>query len=970
MKRKLSPPLLLAVELVLTLCVGAFLVAANLIIVRNEAEQYTSEIESDYMSLENRYVSVFKAMTIPIREEIESDPSFSEMNAWLQAREELFRDAVGENIYDGFAMTYKGGYAHSWNYGDYSDYDPGTRIWYQEAQKAAGAVTVVAPYVTYLGPQYPNSDQYIEMTIAQKYSGEISFDLDLKIHEVNSLLSGRGAAYAGTSALLFDRGGYILSTTDNTLYCHNINNPDDVLSEDASRQFLFLQDNPGKLRLMRIDGSLRAVYALQDVSGNTYCVMFPFATLFVKNFLSIGLAVLLLIFLEAAVYVKNKHTVEGMSERDRRITEITRAAFQEQLFVDLTTMKCSGDGFLPGFSHESDYRTVYRFWRDSAADGASLAEVEAFLAPEVLAGLENSGLSSRKIAFGTPEKDGSKSNRILEISRYVSALSGKKAAVLLGNDVTDRERGQRRIIQSIAHYYSSALIGSAECGTADVIKLDPYYASVYSPGIGTEELHRRYAEKYLQPEYVSDYLSAVSPENIAQRLARSEGYRITFRLRDGHWFAVRVIRCEGYEENRQFVFFSESADEQMHRQAQLEDALDRANRAAKAKSDFLSCMSHDIRTPMNGIIGMTHIAAEQQNPPETQKCLGKIETSSKFLLGLVNDILDMAKVESGKVELHPEPYRFSDFGKYLDAVIRPLCGAKHLEFVVDAVPVGGIVPLFDPMRINQILFNLLSNAVKYTPEGGTVFFRLREKLAGNGRLAVSFEISDNGVGISDDFQKVLFEPFTQERRNDVSPCRGTGLGLAITKRTLDLMGGTISVRSKVGEGTAFFVQLETDWISENSPAAAPAAEQAEDFSQLAGIRVLLCEDHPLNQEIAKALLEEKRILVDLAENGRRGVEMFCSSPEGCYGAVLMDIRMPVLDGYGAAGEIRALPRSDAKTVPIIAMTADAFADDVQKCLDCGMNAHIAKPIDPVQLYRALSAASAQNRSRGKTGADG
>jgi CheY-like chemotaxis protein/two-component sensor histidine kinase len=365
-------------------------------------------------------------------------------------------------------------------------------------------------------------------------------------------------------------------------------------------------------------------------------------------------------------------------------------------------------------------------------------------------------------------------------------------------------------------------------------------------------------------------------------------------------------------------------------------------------------MSHDIRTPLNGIIGMSYIASGETNPPRTADCLAKIDTSSKFLLGLVNDVLDMAKAESGSVELHPEPYRAEDFSNYIDAVIRPLCREKKQTLCVDVGRADGVVPLMDVLRVNQIFFNLLSNAVKYTPEGGTISCVVRDRRGPNGKLALTAKVSDTGIGISEAFQEVLFDPFTQEQRDDASERRGTGLGLAIVKRLLDSMGGSISVKSRVGEGTTFTLLAEFDCVPDEGAASGTAPGGEDDAAVLAGRRVLLCEDHPLNQEIARALLSARGVSVETAENGRQGVELFRKSPVGYFDAVLMDIRMPVMDGYAAAKNIRSLRRADAGSVPIIAMTADAFADDVRKCFAAGMNGHIAKPVDPSRLYAVLS----------------
>ena len=388
----------------------------------------------------------------------------------------------------------------------------------------------------------------------------------------------------------------------------------------------------------------------------------------------------------------------------------------------------------------------------------------------------------------------------------------------------------------------------------------------------------------------------------------------------------------------------------------LREALHAAEAASAAKSEFLSRMSHDMRTPLNGIIGMTYLTQEMDLPAAARENLAKIDTSSKFLLALINDVLDMAKAESGKIELHPEPYPPGEFADYIRAVVEPLCREKHQTFVFEPVEMReGLVPLQDKLRINQIVFNLLSNAVKYTPEGGTIRYTAREHLTGPRRMVLHIEVADNGIGMSEAFQKVLFTPFTQEGRDDNSEQRGSGLGLAITKRLVALMNGTISVESAPGRGTTFFLQLEGDCVpadgeAPDAQAAAPAR------GGLAGLRVLLCEDHPLNQEIAETLLAERGVRTAIAEDGQKGAAMFADSAVGFYDAVLMDIRMPVMDGYQATAAIRALDRPDAATVPIIAMTADAFEDDVRRCLAAGMNGHLAKPIDPQRLYAVLAEA--------------
>jgi signal transduction histidine kinase/CheY-like chemotaxis protein/PAS domain-containing protein len=387
-----------------------------------------------------------------------------------------------------------------------------------------------------------------------------------------------------------------------------------------------------------------------------------------------------------------------------------------------------------------------------------------------------------------------------------------------------------------------------------------------------------------------------------------------------------------------------------------------AEAASIAKSEFLSRMSHDMRTPLNGIIGMTYLTREMALPQKAMENLAKIDTSSKFLLSLINDVLDMSKAESGKIELCPEPYPVDEFADYINSIIAPLCEERSQKFTFEPVEIlDGVVPLFDKLRINQVVFNLLSNAVKYTPEGGNILYRVVEKRLSGDRMSMHIDIVDNGVGMSEKFQKVLFDPFTQENRVDTAEMRGSGLGLAIAKRLIDAMGGTISVSSELGKGTAFAMDFLLDCVpSENKKD--DRKSDADAAQRLAGRHILLCEDHPLNQEIAKTILEERHAIVTVAGDGDAGVKTFLSSSIGFFDAVLMDLRMPVMGGIDATKAIRALCRPDAKTVPIIAMTADAFAEDVQKCLDAGMNGHVAKPIAPDKLYAALALHLAEKKN--------
>lgn len=385
---------------------------------------------------------------------------------------------------------------------------------------------------------------------------------------------------------------------------------------------------------------------------------------------------------------------------------------------------------------------------------------------------------------------------------------------------------------------------------------------------------------------------------------------------------------------------------------ELKIVAEKAEQAAQAKSEFLSRMSHDIRTPMNAIIGLTHLARKENDLQTVEDYLGKIDTSSKFLLGLINDILDMSKIENGDMTLNESPFTREEFTESIQTVIRPLIEDKNINFVFD-MTTGVECIMADKLRFSQIFFNLLSNAAKFTPNGGTIEFiseRIEPKPDDSGKIGIRFYVRDTGIGMSEEFLKHLYDPFAQERSKLGDKARGTGLGLPIVKSLVDAMGGTISVKSELGKGTEFQIEL---YLSSAEP---PAKEPETDCTEqnLNGAHILLVEDNDINVYVAKTILEQFSCVVDTAENGKESVDKFGQSAENSYDVILMDVHMPVMDGIEATKLIRAMSRSDAGTVPIIAMTADAFDRQKAQTLDAGMNAHISKPIDPDLLYNTLS----------------
>ena len=403
--------------------------------------------------------------------------------------------------------------------------------------------------------------------------------------------------------------------------------------------------------------------------------------------------------------------------------------------------------------------------------------------------------------------------------------------------------------------------------------------------------------------------------------------------------------------------------------AQTEAALHKAEEASAAKTEFLSNMSHDIRTPINGIMGMLDIAEDNfDDPDRVRDCMHKMRGASSHLLSLVNDVLDMSKIESGSMQLLNAPF---DLRVLLDSccsIIEGQIAERNVTFTKQIGPFWHPYLVGSELHIRQVLINILSNAVKYTPDGGEINFRARETLFEEGLVHLRMEIKDNGIGMSEEFLQHIFEPFTQEQRTSRTTYKGTGLGMAITKKLVDQMHGSLDVESEPGKGSTFIVRLslpvgempKSDPVPAPKPAAKPAAPAAEAAARapaaprpekpadkpLAGLHLLLAEDNELNSEIAVTLLEEAGAEITAVENGKLAVEAMQAAPPHTYDAVLMDVMMPEMNGLEATRCIRAFEGKDAdEGTPIIAMTANVFADDVKACLDAGMNCHVGKPLD-------------------------
>ena len=394
-----------------------------------------------------------------------------------------------------------------------------------------------------------------------------------------------------------------------------------------------------------------------------------------------------------------------------------------------------------------------------------------------------------------------------------------------------------------------------------------------------------------------------------------------------------------------YLIFSKKHRERQY-EAELKKSAEQAKNASEAKTRFLFNMSHDIRTPMNAIVGFSGLLEKNlQNEKKAKEYLGKIQSSSNLLLMIINQILEMARIESGTAVLQLKAEDMDALFHRVNTVFEEDIRKKNLQYHAD-LDIRHHYVVCNQTKLQEIMLNIISNAIKYTPEGHSIHVEIHEAASENpSKIHYIFLCEDTGIGMSEEYLPHVYEEFSREHTTTENKVQGTGLGLSIIKSMIELMDGSIQVESRQGIGTKFTVDFSFDIASKEEVYGNQNTMKPPEIHTIKGTRILLVEDNELNAEIAKTVLEDDGALVTRVEDGQQAVELFKEKPAGTFDAILMDLMMPVMDGYTATKKIRSLERSDAKTIPIIAMTANAFQEDAEKCIAVGMNAHLAKPLD-------------------------
>ena len=542
--------------------------------------------------------------------------------------------------------------------------------------------------------------------------------------------------------------------------------------------------------------------------------------------------------------------------------------------------------------------------------------------------------------------------------RIVSELEGHKATIVTLNETIGRMDADHLTFSSVAQalagdYFSIYVVDPDTEAFVEYSSSEEYKnLGIETQGANFFELSRRNIEALIYPEDRDRFMAVFSRERVLKIIERDGHFTTKYRLMLNGiptYVSMKATLLENRNERRLIIGLT-NIDAQMKREEEFRKHM--ADARTRAKNDFLANMSHDIRTPMNAIVGYTNIAKSHWDEPEVvADALDKIGSSSHFLLSLINDILDISKIESGKMQLSLAACDLRDIFRRIEDITALQAKNKSITITYSHDTVHHYKVMADDLRIEQVLINITGNAIKYTPEGKSVEL-IAEELGAteDKKIKYRFIVRDTGIGISKEYLPHIFESFTREEKTTVNRVQGTGLGLAISARVVEMMGGVISVKSRPGEGSEFTVELALEPSEPDDDTAEPD-EMLQ--SVLNGKRVLLVEDNAINAEIATIILEQYGIVVDHAENGRIGADKAMTAEAGYYSAVLMDIQMPVMNGYEATRAIRSLPGEYYRTLPIIAMSANAYDEDIRASLDSGMNAHIAKPFQPDDLIKTL-----------------
>lgn len=984
----------LGVEIFLTLCIAVTVIITSFSTMYNNARQAVVEVDASYDSLIKGYTNTFKAMVVQIKEKIAEDPSFEEMNTWLQQQEKSYQEAFGTEVYDGIALTYKGGFAHSWNYGDYSDYDPNTRPWYQQAVEANGEVVVVAPYITYLDASYFEDDEYILMTIAQQYNDEISFDLDLKLRDIRNLLNTREMMYSGERIFIFDQDGYILSSTSQDEYAHNIFRVDEVINQEYSEMIKKNSQDEGALLLDSSGGKLQYLFFHKDDKGNTVCLTCPFSQVFIHDFLIILVISLLMLLFEVHLYYQNKGNALEFMWRDKRLKVVADTAYQERVYVNVDDMTFSGNDRAAGLCRDHTYQALYDFLRSLMVEEAELPLMESFLSPEIVSkkDCQQYVVLSRRFMMNLKNAEGEMQTKTVEVNKMLFRCDRKnmmciamrdasesvdllKAALKETQELKEKEEQQKLALEDA---FQLAKQGSQAKGSF-LSKMSHEIRTPLNAIIGYLAIARdskgdpgkiehcidnsEIASKHLL-QIINDVLDMSSIESGKMKIA-NEDFDLKKEISDITTIFYQNAKGKGIRFETKVTTLQE--EWVVGDQLRLNQVL-------------MNLLSNAVKfTPKDGLVTLT---VRQMNPDDdknqvyvqfrvsdtgigmSQEYLSRLfqpfeqesaTTAQKYGgsglgLSITNNLIHMM---GGNITVDSEQNKGTTFTVTMHFG-KSQKQSQILEGQVDYSHVRALV--VDDQKNEAAYVKSMLKRCKVKSDivsgGADALKRIESRMGGD--YAYDLCILDWNMPDMDGVETA--REIREKFGADLPIIIATAYDVTEIENEAKQAGVNKVIAKPLFQSTLFDLLVSTFGKYDPKPGAGDETLKVD----MKGVRVILAEDNEMNMEIAVTILEKTGVQVDQAVNGQEAYDLFVNSKAGTYDLILMDIQMPVLNGYQATRKIRQSDHAEAATIPIIAMTANAFAEDVAEALSNGMSAHISKPVNYEKLFSLLQKFSRSN----------
>lgn len=955
----------LKIEIFVTLCIAVMVILIAVSNIAGQAKQYADDVQTDYDNLMLSYTRIFDVAYGRIAEKIEENPSFEEMDRWLKSNEETFKEEMGRDIYDGIAFTYQGDFARSWSYGDYSDYDPTTRDWYQTAEAAKGKTVIVPPYVTFLDAQFSDDDSYILLSIVKKYNDEIYMDYDIKTPEIKAMLQNRIQLYRGTRLMMYDGDGYILSSSEDGFFAHNVYTPDHTISENLSSVMKKAEKNEHRLQLVVLDRVPTFLYMYQAENGYKICMAIPFLQILLHDFLAIGLIGLFLILFEIYLYHKNKKSLIAFNDRDERLTTITHAAFLNRLYVYLDDMTFWGELEAERLFPDHSYEKLFSFKRGDLTGENEMPAFDEFLSPKALGESTDElyKLKAMKFSMLFRKANGKKEVGTFEVSRMFSMIDGRRTVGILIRDVSE----DAAILKTALRQAESASLAKGDfmAHMSHEIRT-PLNAVIGYLDIAQSERENEEKVTYCLEQSASASKHLLRIVNDVLDISAIENGRMQITKEDFELTQmIHSLTSTYYTQAQEKGVLLETTVNDLSEEWVSGDSL-------RLNQILMNLLSNAVKFTPSG--GKVHLDVRQVNIHN-----GKVHLSFTVQdtgIGMSEEyckrIFRPFEQENASIALN---YGGTGLGLSITHnLVKMMGGTIEVSSVQGQGSTFTVLLAFDTTENKKTIplstesFTHLKALVVDDEDSACEYIKKLLDRCGvqcdtvnKGKKAVRRVASRKDTEHPYDFCIIdwnMPDMDGLETTRQIREIAGDQLPivLATSYDYSSIMnqakeaGVTKIVSKPLFQSTVFDMLVNT--FGKYEPVDHQKADRKRvDFQ---GLRVILAEDNEMNMDIACDILRKAGMDITPAVNGQIAYEQFVKSEAGTYDLILMDIQMPVMNGYEATKAIRASSHPQAKTIPIIALTANAFTSDVTASLAAGMNDHIAKPVDYKKLYHAIN----------------